>query len=178
MMLTTRANQVVFAEYSYLTGFGHSSCFCNDGYEGNLYLQGGCVDIDECEGELGQSRCGGQTCVNVPGSFRCVPKKIEKIKPVSDLLCFCFRHCSGLVIGLALLFLVLGIWRLIKFVKKRRKIIRKREFFKRNGGLLLKQQLTTEEGGQGTVYKGMLVDGRIIAVKRSKVLDKDKMITP
>ena len=122
-----------------------------------------------------------------------------------DLLCFCFRHCSGLVIGLTLLFLVLGIWGLIKLVKKKRKIIRKREFFKRNGGLLLKQQLNTEEGGnvetsrifsskelekatdnfnknrvlgqggQGTVYKGMLVDGRIVAVKRSKVLDKDKV---
>ncbi|CAN6999869.1 unnamed protein product [Brassica oleracea var. botrytis] len=182
-------------EYSYLSGFGHSSCFCNDGYEGNPYLQGGCVDIDECEGELGQSRCGGQTCVNVPGSFRCVPKKTEKIKPV----------IQGLVIGLTLLFLVLGIWGLIKLVKKKRKIIRKREFFKRNGGLLLKQQLNTEEGGnvetsrifsskelekatdnfnknrvlgqggQGTVYKGMLVDGRIVAVKRSKVLDNDKV---
>lgn len=79
-----------------------------------------------------------------------------------------------------------------------------RKFFRRNGGMLLKQQLARKEGnvemskifssnelekatdnfnknrvlgqgGQGTVYKGMLVDGRIVAVKRSKAMDEDKV---
>ena len=31
------------------------------------------------------------------------------------------------------------------------------------------------EGGQGTVYKGMLTDGRIIAVKKSKVIDEENL---
>ncbi|ESQ27146.1 hypothetical protein EUTSA_v10018175mg [Eutrema salsugineum] len=183
-------------EYGYFSGFGYSNCYCNEiGYRGNPYLPGGCIDIDECEEGKGRISCGEQTCVNVPGSFRCEPKETEKIKLV----------IQGLVLALALLFLVFVIWGLIKFIKKRRKIIRKRKFFKRNGGLLLKQQLTTKEGGsvetsrifsskelekatdnfnksrvlgqggQGTVYKGMLVDGRIVAVKKSKVLDEDKV---
>ncbi|GKV04885.1 hypothetical protein SLEP1_g16980 [Rubroshorea leprosula] len=31
------------------------------------------------------------------------------------------------------------------------------------------------QGSQGTIYKGMLVDGSIVAVKKSKVLDKEKV---
>ena len=88
---------------------------------------------------------------------------------------------------------------------KRKNIKRKENFFKRNGGLLLQQQLSSGEanvektklfnskdlekatdhfnvnrilgqGGQGTVYKGMLVDGKIVAVKKSKVIDEEKQL--
>ncbi|WZZ80607.1 hypothetical protein YC2023_101179 [Brassica napus] len=91
-----------------------------------------------------------------------------------------------------------------KYLKKRKVTQRKNNFFKRNGGLFLQQQLNTREGnvektrifssrelekatenfsesrilgqgGQGTVYKGMLVDGRTVAVRKSQVVDEDKL---
>ncbi|KAJ9541306.1 hypothetical protein OSB04_027812 [Centaurea solstitialis] len=81
---------------------------------------------------------------------------------------------------------------------------RRKRFFERNGGLLLKQEVAGNEGlvdktriftsselekatdyfnenriigrgGQGTVYKGMLTDGRIVAVKKPKAVDGSQL---
>ncbi|KAF7151221.1 hypothetical protein RHSIM_Rhsim02G0165000 [Rhododendron simsii] len=94
-------------------------------------------------------------------------------------------------------------WWLYREVNRRKEAKLKEKFFKRNGGLLLQQQLSSDQGnlettklftskelekatdnynanrilgqgGQGTVYKGMLIDGRIVAIKKSKALDEGK----
>ena len=112
---------------------------------------------------------------------------------------------AAIITSLGLLFLLIGGWGSYKAIKKRKNIKRKEKFFKRNGGLLLQQQLSSSEanvektklfnskdlekatdhfnvnrilgqGGQGTVYKGMLVDGKIVAVKKSKVIDEEKQL--
>ena len=109
----------------------------------------------------------------------------------------------GLSIGGGSLLLLIGSFGLYKGIQKRRELIRKQKFFKRNGGLLLQQRLSSSEtvektnvftskelekatdnfnksrilgqGGQGMVYKGMLNDGRIVAVKRSKLVDESQL---
>ncbi|XP_050230545.1 putative wall-associated receptor kinase-like 16 [Mercurialis annua] len=110
----------------------------------------------------------------------------------------------GIGSGLGFLLLVISIWLSYKVVKRRRAMKLKLKFFKRNGGLLLEQQLSSTQshveqtkvfnsaelekatdnyhvnrilgqGGQGTVYKGMLTDGRVVAIKKSKVVDEDKL---
>ncbi|XP_024981408.1 wall-associated receptor kinase-like 1 [Cynara cardunculus var. scolymus] len=105
-----------------------------------------------------------------------------------------------------ILVLIFSLW-LLKVVQKRKLKNLKEKFFKRNGGLLLQQQISSGErmvdrqirlfnaieldkatgqfnedrivgrGGQGTVYKGMLADGRIVAVKKSMLVDESQVET-
>ncbi|XP_035839132.1 wall-associated receptor kinase-like 2 isoform X2 [Helianthus annuus] len=112
--------------------------------------------------------------------------------------------CQVVIItsGLGLIAVIYTSYKLIKktITKRRRKSVFKRI----NGGLLLKQQeeidpslvdktilFTSRElakatdnfnqnrilgkGGQGIVYKGMLTDGRIVAVKKSTLVDESQL---
>ncbi|PPD77719.1 hypothetical protein GOBAR_DD25352 [Gossypium barbadense] len=101
------------------------------------------------------------------------------------------------------LLLLLATWSIYKAIKRKQKILLKQKYFKRNGGLLLQQHLSSNEGnvekiklftskemekatnhynenriigqgGQGTVYKGMLIDGSIVAIKKCKMVEGNK----
>ncbi|XP_052735724.1 wall-associated receptor kinase-like 8 isoform X2 [Vigna angularis] len=109
--------------------------------------------------------------------------------------------CSGISTSFGSIILLLILWRVFKVTKKIIMKKFREKFFKRNGGLLLQQKLSSSEvnmdkvklfslkelekatdnfnsnrvlgkGGQATVYKGMLIDGTIVAVKKFKVQGK------
>ncbi|KAM3694173.1 hypothetical protein ACJW31_07G040200 [Castanea mollissima] len=177
---------------SYYTNYGANYYYCRDGYKGNPYLQTGCQDINECEDKKLNKCPIKSNCENTEGGYTC-NKPRSRVKIAIIVICT----------SVGVLLLLLITWRLYKVIKKRNKIKLKQKFFKRNGGLLLQQQSSNEnnvqktklfnskelenatnrfnenrilgKGGQGTVYKGMLVDGRIVAIKKCNIVDKGNL---
>ncbi|XP_031124507.1 wall-associated receptor kinase-like 5 isoform X2 [Ipomoea triloba] len=145
-------------------------CNCRDG-EGNAYMSDGC-------------------------EWRDIDDEISNKKLRSAII--------GVSASFGFVFLIWACVILYKAIKKRKMKKLREKFFKRNGGLLLQQQLLAKEGivekttiftateldkatdhfnadrivgrgGQGTVYKGMLIDGQIVAVKKSQAVDENQL---
>ncbi|XP_057486998.1 putative wall-associated receptor kinase-like 16 [Actinidia eriantha] len=136
------------------------------------------------KGYLGDGRKDGHGCIAKSSQF-----------PV-------IKFSLGLSLGF-LSFLIGVSW--IYFGIKRRKLIKLREkFFQQNGGLLMKQQISSNEGGPenskvftaeelekatnnfaedrilgrggyGVVYKGILPDQRVVAIKKSRIMDESQI---
>jgi len=174
-------------------------CNCSTGFQGNPYLEQGCQDINECEkpskypcnGKC-KNTIGGYSCSCPAGTMSKDPKKAP-CNPIPSVF-------IGIGIGGATCFisLVLIAIFLTKRSKRRRARKLKQKFFTLNRGQLLKQLvsqradiaermiITLDElekatnkfdvarelggGGHGTVYKGILSDLHVVAIKKSNIV--------
>ncbi|XP_076890867.1 wall-associated receptor kinase-like 9 [Bidens hawaiensis] len=178
---------------------GKCSCL-SELEEGNPYLSGGCKVNEECtKCQEARGFCMYKVSYGGLRNFTCDYKFGHRRSKSSSRAIF--LGVGIIILILVLNALAFTLYKIIQRAKDKR---RKRRFFERNGGLLLKQQeagndglvektklFTSNEleratdyfsenriigrGGQGTVYKGMLSDGRIIAVKKSKVINQRQL---
>ncbi|KAG6626140.1 putative wall-associated receptor kinase-like 16 [Carya illinoinensis] len=174
-------------------------CKCTPGYQGNPYLPDGhddsCQDIDECKDSPNPCNATA-TCTNTNGSYKCTTRgKLSQSMSIIIALGVSLISLLILVVGSS--------W--VYSVRQRKKQIKlKQKFFQQNGGLILRQQLLSHKesveptkifsaeelekatnnydksrvlghGGFGTVYKGVLSDDKVVAIKKSNVVDESQI---
>ncbi|KAJ0456713.1 putative protein kinase RLK-Pelle-WAK family [Helianthus annuus] len=183
----------------------HTSVFtgkCSCPYEfneGNPYLSGECKVTEECTKCMEMSGfCVYKVSYGGRRTFIC-DQNVDHHGRSKSRAAFLGVGITILVLFLTALGIVL--YKVIQRTKDKRL---KKICFERNGGLLLKQQEARNEGlvgetriftsnelekatnyfnknmiigrgGQGTVYKGKLNDGRMIAVKKANAVDQSQL---
>ncbi|GJT51311.1 wall-associated receptor kinase-like protein 2 [Tanacetum coccineum] len=168
--------------------------------EGNPYVLGGCQVTEVCTKCIDKwGVCGYKVSYGGVRNYFCDTHFHNGGSKASSRAVFIGVGISGVVLTITAI--GFASYKVIQKAKNKRQ---RRMFFERNGGLLLTQQEASNEGlvdktklftsdelekatdhfnenrilgrgGQGTVYKGMLTDGRIVAVKKSKAVDQSQL---
>ncbi|CAL4989505.1 unnamed protein product [Urochloa decumbens] len=175
-------------------------CQCSDGFQGNPYIQSGCRDIDECllqrdicKGRVCSNIEGGFLCTECPRKTEYDPTNNRCTRTKQQVL------LVGVIIGLSggLSILLLSLFAAVLLRRWKRNVEKqqRRNYFRKNQGLLLEQLISPDKtnifsleelqkatnnfdptriighGGHGIVYKGILSDQRVVAIKKSIVIE-------
>ncbi|WVZ50635.1 hypothetical protein U9M48_001873 [Paspalum notatum var. saurae] len=177
-------------------------CKCMDGYQGNPYVNGGCIDINEClQNTTNTCTAIGAICQNTPGNFSCT---CPQGKEMMNGMCMAKKKSSAWVIpiigtSLGLVVLIVTIT-CAYLIQQRRKLEHiKQRYFHQHGGMLLYEEIKSQQGnafkifpeaelqeatdkfseqrvlghgGHGIVYKGLLKGSVEVAVKRCMSIDE------
>ncbi|KAJ0662719.1 putative protein kinase RLK-Pelle-WAK family [Helianthus annuus] len=177
-------------------------CRCLEGYEGNPYTEIGCKDINECESKNHgcvhkcNDKEGYYEC-SCPKGYTGDGKIDGSGCRADQSLVIKIAISTSAAATFLLIFVTWSYFGL----KKRRLMILREKFFRQNGGIMLQQRISGDggsrdqarvftinelknatnnydesriigKGGFGTVYKGVLSDNRIVAIKKSKLPDQ------
>ncbi|KAG8057091.1 hypothetical protein GUJ93_ZPchr0002g26663 [Zizania palustris] len=178
---------------------GGYRCKCDNGFKGNPYIQDGCQDIDECLDRAAypcpgicNNTVGAFTCTCHPGNYMVNGTCLPNPKPA-----FPVPAVVGTCVGFVALVIAITC---ACFIKERRKLQHiKHNYFRQHGGLLLFEEMRSQQGlafnifseeelqqatnkfdqvigqgGNGTVYKGLLKGNLEVAVKRCMTIDEQK----
>ncbi|XP_074586563.1 wall-associated receptor kinase 3-like [Curcuma longa] len=175
------------------------SCRCNSGYEGNPYVEDGC-SVSVCRHMPGcYGMCLDNTTCECPPGTRGDPTRPNGCSAKNTRTRNIFMIISASAGGSVLICsTIVALWRILK---KRNLQNRKKKFYRRNLDLLKKEQSSTDEivtermkiyeldelekatnsfdktrvvggGGHGKVYKGILSDQRVVAIKKPKITNE------
>ncbi|KAK7278567.1 hypothetical protein RJT34_23599 [Clitoria ternatea] len=158
-----------------------------------------CSISKRCQNLHGSFKCScpkGQEGDGLTNGKGCQAKKEKSIGNLILVI--------GLSLSLSLLALVVGCVNIYPQIRERKLIKMRENYFEKNGGLLLQQQIeshhgsteratifTVEElkkatnnyneeriigkGGHGTVFKGILSNGKVVAIKKSMVSNQSEI---
>ncbi|XP_023644574.1 wall-associated receptor kinase 2 isoform X2 [Capsella rubella] len=176
-------------------GVGYN-CECFEGFEGNPYLSYGCHDINECTSS--RHNClDPNTCRNYAGGFYCQCPSGYRLDTNT-------MSCKRTIIGFLVILLGVSFIRQ-KMKHRKNTELRQKFFEQNGGGMLIQRlsgsdsgssnvdvKIFTEigmknatngydesrilgQGGQGTVYKGILPDNSIVAIKKARLGDSSQV---
>ncbi|KAF2933311.1 hypothetical protein DAI22_04g072300 [Oryza sativa Japonica Group] len=184
------------------TGDGYIGyrCKCKHGFEGNPSIKDGCQGI--CP-EICNNTVGNYTCIKCPAKseYNDKTKRCTSVKKQKNPL---FGIVIGLSAGFGILLPGLSAKMLFHKWKKGIQKRLRRKNFRKNEGLLLEQLISCDEtttdrmsiftleelekatnnfdhtrilgqGGHGTVYKGILSDQRVVAIKKSMTIKQGEI---